>query len=99
MTVPTTPPPFSRSVPAQALAIRAMIWSPSTGWPVSSQMARRSASPSSAMPMSARYSFTARTRASGWVEPQSSLMLKPLGDTPSGITSAPSSYRASGATL
>ena len=91
MTVDTTPPPFRRSDATQARAIKAMIWSPSTGWPVSSQMARRSASPSRAMPISARYSFTARTMAPGWVDPQSWLMLKPFGATPSGMTSAPSS--------
>ena len=36
--------------------------------------------------------------ARGWVEPQPSLMLVPLGVTPSGTTSAPSSHSASGAT-
>ena len=41
--------------------------------------------------MSARYSRTARAMALGWVEPQSSLMLVPLGLTPTGITSAPNS--------
>ena len=69
----------------------AMIWSPSTIWPFSSQITRRSASPSRAMPMSARYLRTASAMAWGWVEPHSSLMLKPFGVTPSSITSAPSS--------
>ncbi len=34
----------------------------------------------------------------GWVEPHSWLMLSPSGARPSGITSAPSSHKASGAT-
>ena len=77
----------------------AISWSPSITAPFSSTMITRSASPSSAMPISARTSWTLRDRASVDVEPQSWLMLKPSGVTPMEITSAPSSQRASGATL
>ncbi len=87
----TTPPAFSLPALAQARATMAMIWSPSTTTPFSSQITSRSASPSRAMPMSARYSCTSRAMVSGWVEPHSALMFVPLGATPTGITSAPSS--------
>ncbi len=91
MTVATTPPPVRRPRWAQWSAMSAMIWSPSTIWPFSSQITRRSASPSRAMPMSARYSLTIFCMAAGEVEPTSSLMLKPSGATPTRTTSAPSS--------
>ena len=77
----------------------AMSWSPSMIWPFSSTITTRSASPSSAMPISARTSCTLRIRSSGAVEPQSLLMLRPFGSTPILMTSAPSSHSASGATL
>ena len=99
MTVATTPPPESLPASNQVRAISAMIWSPSTTVPFSSTMTTRSASPSSAMPMSARTSWTFLERLAGWVEPQSSLMLKPLGSSWMAITSAPSSQSAAGATL
>ena len=58
----------------------------------------RSASPSSAIPLSARRSRTFAIKACGAVEPLSRLMLRPFGSTPIEITSAPSSQSASGAT-
>ena len=42
--------------------------------------------------------FRSRDMAAGWVEPHSSLMLKPFGSAPILTTSAPSSHNASGAT-
>ena len=44
------------------------------------------------------FARTARTSASGAVAPTPSLMLKPFGATPIGITSAPSSWNTCGAT-
>jgi hypothetical protein len=67
--------------------------------PRSSTISARSASPSSAMPISARISRTFFESASGAVEPTSRLMLNPSGSTPMAKTSAPSSHNASGATL
>jgi hypothetical protein len=66
--------------------------------PRSSAMMTRSASPSSAMPTSARISFTFWQSAAGSVEPHSWLMLKPSGSIPIAITSASSSRSASGVT-
>ena len=40
---------------------------------------------------------TRRAAVSGWVEPQLALILKPSGDTPMAITSAPNSHNTSGA--
>ena len=99
MTVATTPPPLSRPVSAQLEAISAMMWSPSTIAPCSSQMTTRSASPSSAMPMSAPRSSTVLARRAVSVEPQPRLMLKPSGSAPMAMTSAPSSHSTVGATL
>ena len=62
-------------------------------------MTMRSASPSSAMPISARTSCTFFDSPTGWVEPHSLLMLKPFGSSLMVMTSAPSSHSASGATL
>ena len=98
MTVATTPPAVSLPRRCQLSAITAMIWSPSTMRPFSSTITTRSASPSSAMPMSARISRTLSHSASGEVEPHLRLMLWPLGSTPILMTSAPSSHSASGAT-
>src|SRR6266481_1694609 len=81
-----------------ACAITASNWSPSTRCPRSSTRMTRSASPSSAMPMSARISRTLRHSASGEVDPHSLLILYPSGSTPMAITSAPSSHNASGTT-
>ena len=67
--------------------------------PFSSAITTRSASPSSAMPKSARISRTLLHMACGAVEPQSRLMLVPSGVTPKGTMSAPSSHSTSGATL
>ena len=53
ITVATTPPPRSRPRRAQLAPISAIIWSPSTTAPLSSTTISRSASPSSATPMSA----------------------------------------------
>ena len=91
--MPTTPPPLSLSLFDQLLAIRARIWSPSMMRPCSSAITTRSASPSSAMPKSARTSRTLSHIACGAVEPQSRLMLVPSGVTPIGTMSAPSSHR------
>ena len=99
ITVATIPPPARRPRSSQVSAMTAMSWSPSITRPRSSVMSTRSASPSSAMPISARTSLTLRARSSGAVEPQSLLMFRPSGSTPSFTTSAPSSHSASGATL
>ncbi len=99
MTVATMPPPFSVPSDAQSSAITAISWSPSMTMPFSSTMSTRSASPSSAMPISARTSCTFFASASGWVEPQSRLMLMPFGSLPMVTTSAPSSQSASGGNL
>ena len=98
MTVATTASPLSSPRACRPSAISAINWSPSTSWPFSSTTISRSASPSSARPMSAPLATTVSCKSSGWVEPQSSLMLRPSGVTPSGTTSAPSSHKASGAT-
>src|SRR6185437_13767838 len=68
MTVPTTPPPLSSPDFDQLLAIKARIWSPSMIWPFSSAITTRSASPSSAMPKSARTSRTLLHMAWGAVD-------------------------------
>ena len=47
--------------------------------------------------MCAPCATTASAAVPGAVEPHFSLMLVPLGDTPTGITSAPSSHSTSGA--
>ena len=77
----------------------AISWSPSTSAPFSSTMTTRSASPSSAMPMSARTSWTFLDSAAGYIEPQFRLMLTPFGSLPIATTSAPSSQSTFGATL
>ena len=99
MMVATTPGLARRPSSFQLSAITAMIWSPSMSWPRSSISTTRSASPSSAMPISARISRTLAPSAAGAVEPHSLLMLKPSGSTPIETTSAPSSQSAAGATL
>ena len=58
ITVATTVGLASRWSSIQLSATTASSWSPSTRWPFSSTITTRSASPSSAMPMSARISRT-----------------------------------------
>ena len=58
ITVATTPGRCSRPSSFQLSAMTASSWSPSTTWPRSSTIMTRSASPSSAMPISARISRT-----------------------------------------
>ena len=82
MIVATNAPPASRSLRARLVAISAISWSPSRISPRSSVMISRSASPSSAMPRSARRASTSRRICSGAKAPQSRLMLSPSGDTP-----------------
>ena len=82
ITVATIPGLARRPSSFQLCAITASSWSPSTRCPRSSTRMTRSASPSSAMPMSARISRTLRLSASGEVEPHSLLMLNPSGSTP-----------------
>ena len=65
MTVATTPGLRSRPSSFQLPAITAISWSPSTMWPFSSTMTTRSASPSSAIPTSARTSRTLRRQRLG----------------------------------
>ena len=77
----------------------AMIWSPSSTFPFSSTRIALSPSPSSAIPISAFFSFTNFATTSGWSEPQFEFIFSPLGIIPTGKTSAPSSYNTSGATL
>ena len=79
MTVATMPPAASLPRRCQLSAMTAISWSPSTIAPFSSTMTTRSASPSSAMPMSARTSRTLSMSASGAVEPHLWLMLRPFG--------------------
>ena len=62
-------------------------------------MTTRSPSPSSAMPTCARTPGTVSCSSSGEVEPQPSLMLRPLGEQPIGTISASRSARMRGATL
>src|SRR6478735_5536115 len=64
ITVATMPGRERRPSSFQLCAITASSWSPSTTWPRSSTRMTRSASPSSAMPMSARISRTFRDSAS-----------------------------------
>ena len=86
ITVATTAPPLQLAAALHAAsAISAISWSPSTSRPFSSTTISRSASPSSARPMSAPLVDHASPAApAGAVEPQPSLMLVPLGVTPSG---------------
>ena len=79
ITVTTTVSLRSRPRSCRSTALMAMIWSPSTSAPLRSTASTRSASPSNASPASAPWSTTARCRSPGWVEPQPSLMLVPLG--------------------
>src|SRR6478752_4696678 len=65
ITVATMPGLERRPSSFQLCAITASNWSPSTTWPRSSTRMTRSASPSSAMPMSARISRTLRLDADG----------------------------------
>src|SRR6266702_2242604 len=99
ITVETMPGLARRPSSFQLCAITASNWSPSTRCPRSSTRMTRSASPSSAMPMSARISRTLRHSAAGEVDPHSLLILNPSGSTPIAMTSAPSSHSASGTTL
>ena len=73
-------------------------WSPSTSRPVPSTAMHRSASPSSAKPTSAPCSRTAAISDSGWVAPQSRLMLSPSGSSWMTVTRAPVARRISGPT-
>ena len=73
-----------------------MIWSPSTTRPRWSTARQRSASPSCAMPRSARWCTTAAARVSRWVEPTPSLMLRPSGSAPITVTRAPASVKTWG---
>ena len=51
------------------------------------------------MPACALTPDTVMRRSSGWVEPQPALMLRPLGEQPIGMISAPRSASTRGATL
>ena len=99
MIVPTTASELSAPRRFMSSAHIVRIWSPSTTSPRSSTRITRSASPSTAMPMSARYWRAISATCSGWVAPQPSLMLVPLGLLPTATTSAPSSSSTVGATL
>ena len=65
--------------------------SPSTIRPAASTKIARSPSPSNATPIRQPRSRTVRASCSGWVEPQSRLMLRPSGAALSTTTSNPSS--------
>ncbi len=82
MIVAATPGLARRPSAAHDCAIVAISWSPSITLPFSSTITTRSASPSSAMPMSAFASSTLATSAAVAVEPTSRLMLKPSGLVP-----------------
>ncbi len=99
MTVATMPPPVSSPWRARRVPISAMIWSPSTVRPFSSTTISRSASPSSAMPISACSNNTRCLIVSSEVDPQPSLMLRPLGEMPIATVFAPNSQIAVGAVL
>ncbi len=62
-------------------------------------MTSRSPSPSSAMPAAARTPGTVSCSRLGDVEPQPSLMLRPFGEQPIGMISAPRSASVRGTTL
>ena len=73
--------------------------SPSTTSPFSSTITILSASPSKAIPTSARVSITLFTNNSGWVAPQFVLILYPSGSLARTMTSAPNSRNTVGATI
>ena len=79
MTVATTAPPRSSPRRCRSSAISAISWSPSMIRPFSSTTIRRSASPSSAMPMSAPLATTVSCSSCGWVEPQSVVDVEAVG--------------------
>ena len=82
-----------------SLAQMAMMWSPSTMVPCSSQTISRSPSPSRARPMSAPSCCTRAAITSGCSAPQLALILVPSGSQPMQVTRAPSSANTCGATL
>ncbi len=99
MSVVTTALPLSFPLFIISSAHIAMILSPSTISPLSSQNMTLSASPSSAIPMSAPVSSTLFLSSSGLSEPHSVLIFLPSGCTPIVTTSEPSSSNMIGDTL
>ena len=99
MTVTTTWFFFNAPLSFISIAHIAIIWSPSTLCPFSSQTITLSASPSSAIPISAFSFFTTSIIFSGCIAPQSKFMFNPSGLSLSTITSAPSSLNICDAVL
>src|SRR5712692_182157 len=99
MEVATTRSPLSLFWDLRKRAAARRTPSPLTIFPVSQTKSARSASPSKATP---RCAFSATTRfckPSRCSEPQPALMLRPSGETPMAITSAPSERNNSGPSL
>ncbi len=93
----TSPPP-SMSRDAKSSAKSVMRSSPSRTAPSPSTAMRRSASPSKARPRSAPSSRTLATMSSTWVDPQFSLILRPLGVLCIIVRRAPVAAKSSWAT-
>src|SRR5918996_1473955 len=80
------PPPASRPRMSHDSAMTAINWSPSIMRPFSSTTTTRSASPSSAMPISARTSLTLRIRSSRAVDAGGATDLLGRGEKLCGVT-------------